>query len=1595
MAMTPPTFSSAIYDGASLLVVWQPAPNPGVSVTGYLVTVAGSDGSSLPTTFPGAGTTIGRVQTGALKTDVIYTVTVCVQSPGQPNACSPAYTLVVLQPALVSVDYDGHAVRMAWTPLPTTVTSIVSYTLSVFPTTGGVTQSVTIESARAASGVIPLTVPLTGAYSAQVLANTSYGVSSGTPKTNITTALPALLAAGYDGVTVSAGWMPPVTPILPVTSYLVLVSSPDGGSSFSTTALAGQTNANVTLPTPLTASKRYDLTIRAYAGTGISSSASTRLLVPLPRLKSVDWNGTTLAAAWEPVADPDPQTKEYRMVAYGVGGGALISQTIANPYANGGQFVSPAFTSGVPYMFSAYALTALAQAGSVPAGIFTAAPQIASVEFDGRQLTVRWNAFAAATQPAVAAFRVTAAAAGGQTFTKIVSDPFAVAATLDLTGVNASLPYAAQVSAIAVASVSTTAANSITATSAPAPLALSTPTLTSVTYDGARVLAAWEAPVGVTVTNYLIRVVARDGTTVQSTPLPPGDRTGSLAVGSPLSPTGGWTVSIVATTSGATVASPPLALLTELPLLETSAFDGANVLARWTPALTSDPAVSGYQLKAYSSQGGGTGITTVPNAAAREATVAIPGASTLAYVAQVCAYRGNVSGCSAALPLMQQTATLSGASYDGQNVTVQWAAVSGATAYAVAIVSGGATIVEQIVASATATTATLPAALDPAHAYAVSVRVTDAKGATGPAVTMPVISAVPGISNVVTSAANVVVTIDTSSTTGANGVSGYQASLYAGGRRVAGPIAAVTTANVTTATIPYATTAQTTYAASAQAVGATPASQAGPSSGATPVVSASPAFTSLDVTGTTATLAWQAVADPNVTGYLVTLTETGSNTATTHDTNGTTLAVTIDPNKSYTATVQALANAASGPAQAAAALTTASVGVSSALYDGGTLTVTWPAPGIAGASLIIVVTAGGSVVAQTPATGTSASIPIALARGGSYAAAVRVVSGAATGPTGAAMAIISAVPGVTQVVTGATQVVVTIDTSSTSGANGVSGYQASLYAGDRLVAGPTAAVTTAGVTTATIPYAVTPQTTYAVRVQAVGAVAATQAGPQGGAAPVISAAPSMIASGYDGANVTASWSGVTQPGVTGYAVTIADTTANTSQAPVFTVAQSISIATALQLTHAYTVSVQAIGDAATGPASSVSNAAANPLARSVGYFFPTAAVSQYAYLFRGDIRAPGASDITVYLPALFATPPAKVEVDPFTLTKVASPVDPSLPYTLTIPQNAAINVWAFTGNGIRTTLRTAYLAFLQEVEAPANGLLPGAMALLRQVIAQALPLTFAETLYYNYGLDALAGYVNLQPGMRLRVDFENRQFVSSDPGGTLSGFIGSGTSYYAISTLANGGAAPAVFDAFLAQMSLPNVSANIGGGAGVIDLQGSRFQQPYVRLFYPPTFPSSDSAGATGAAQNAVIAGAPTIAKLEEATSTYLRNRNFSGVTGIFWTYFRGRAVFVPEIACVAGGAPAYVPVGTTVRQLTEQIAPLPFGQAVTVQGFNYRRAIGNLVDQPAEVSASFAYARDNAVHFGFQPMTSSQYSGGLDAFDLPVLAGDVLVFGA
>src|SRR5919198_1292001 len=133
------------------------------------------------------------------------------------------------------------------------------------------------------------------------------------------------------------------------------------------------------------------------------------------------------------------------------------------------------------------------------------------------------------------------------------------------------------------------------------------------------------------------------------------------------------------------------------------------------------------------------------------------------------------------------------------------------------------------------------------------------------------------------------------------------------------------------------------------------------------------------------------------------------------------------------------------------------------------------------------------------------------------------------------------------------------------------------------------------------------------------------------------------------------------------------------------------------------------------------------------------------------------------------------------------------------------------------TLRADFDNLLLKLET--LGLKNGRLPLIRGWLAQALPQTFAETLYLRHGFDPVNRYVDLNPGMRLRIDFEAHQAV--DPASSaLNGFVGAGGTTADVVQLPSSqyGVVTAI-DPFLSSLQGFAVPAPNGGAGGGADLR--------------------------------------------------------------------------------------------------------------------------------------------------------------------------------
>ncbi len=390
-----------------------------------------------------------------------------------------------------------------------------------------------------------------------------------------------------------------------------------------------------------------------------------------------------------------------------------------------------------------------------------------------------------------------------------------------------------------------------------------------------------------------------------------------------------------------------------------------------------------------------------------------------------------------------------------------------------------------------------------------------------------------------------------------------------------------------------------------------------------------------------------------------------------------------------------------------------------------------------------------------------------------------------------------------------------------------------------------------------------------------------------------------------------------------------------------------------------------------------------------GFFFSPAEKGIYPYLyFAASASTLRPFEIRVDLDDVFVSPPRTL---PTNKQFELKPADSPFTYQVVVPAEKALFSPA---EPLRASLCQAFDSFLDALDAA--GLKPGRLRLIRGLLAQTLPLTFAETLYFRYGLDSAARQIDLSPEMRLRIDFQAHQAV--DPHESLlNGFVGAGSSYVQLGELAGGpeGAsalpsdATLTFDRFLALQRGMSVAPSGGGGGGGIDLQGAAAQMLHWRLVYPQSYPSSAATGQAMPQANPVLLGAPSRAELAKATQAYADGGAIeSPAVAVF---FRGRAAILPEIPVYLRGQRNYVVVGTTIRDLISGLSAMP-------------RMQGAHVDMTTQ-----AYSRvdsrvsgEDRLHWGIQfcPLILTSGLGGyqwygeaLDSFDLPVLSGDVFSF--
>lgn len=498
----------------------------------------------------------------------------------------------------------------------------------------------------------------------------------------------------------------------------------------------------------------------------------------------------------------------------------------------------------------------------------------------------------------------------------------------------------------------------------------------------------------------------------------------------------------------------------------------------------------------------------------------------------------------------------------------------------------------------------------------------------------------------------------------------------------------------------------------------------------------------------------------------------------------------------------------------------------------------------------------------------------------------------------------------------------------------------------------------AGPLTLTLPDGIPNTATVALR--GVAGELGVAVGPRGEAAVLLTVAPGGVRVAYDGSALRVCWAALASPLVDGYRViltaggtetVLGDTTASSGSWPA-----DIADATA-------TVTVRGLAGLALGAPSVPVPVYTEALVIGASFLAPQRGPKLTAF------------ELTLGLPELFParrTEPVELPLD-FVLAPAATE-----PYAYTLRIPASSKVWQF-GAG-RPDVIAKWGEALSELEA--LDLTPYGLAALTEAVSRSMPQTFAETLYFAYGLRFDEGYLDLRPGLVLRVEYESYQTVPADT--AVSGFITGGVADYEVASYDNGGTWTNGLDAFLAQLTLlggvevPDPSwresGQLYGSGGVLDLFAAPLEQPYARLVFPPTLESSlpSVKGSLRPQDNFVLLAAAGLEELDQATRE-IRAR--TSPTGVAAAYLRGRAVIRALVRVAVNGAPRLMPVGTTLGNLLASEGRRPPAVQVPLTGVTVHRprTAAALADGPAG---------DWPVLPGWQPRDPA-------ALDLPLLHGD------
>jgi hypothetical protein len=1479
---------------------------------------------------------------------------------------SPAMP-VVHPPSQVSTTvYDGASVTLGWSP--SADQSVTSYGAQVVSLASGQSWqgSGTATGGSVATGALTPALDCVARVSAQC-AGRADAVSVDAP---ILAAVPAITSARYDGDSLAVCWTPAAAPRVVAVTVQRLI---DGAVVEQTTLHdPGAASHCFVLANPLAAGHTHGLRIVALAEGGASSlSAVLTVPVQLPALQFASWNGTQVAAGWDALAGATAFSLEvitpgglYAQPA----GGVATSATLTLPGLPG--------DGGANRLVLAATLAGGVTVATPPLPLPGRLPVVERAELGSKELTVSWLPLADASAMITGWRASVISTSSGTTYPAQSDDPLCRA--LVISGLPGGGLDPAQTWVLTVEALSE---DGISAQTPPLAVVPKPPALDDGTYADCRMVATWPTlpdPSG-SLAGFALEVAGTglpDPITV-SVPGPMAS-SGVLLLDRPLEEDGNYTLTLVALSKdGVRTPDQPVAINSALPAGLRLVYDGAQVSMRWQPALS--PVASGQQLMVIGPASGMTYSTDIANISTSSGAVTAALGAGQPWLARVWA-TGGVAGGGLAVPVLLERPVITSVLYDGESVSLGWSPVVDprVTGYLVSVTPDGGKPLLLAVDGVLSAGARL--ALDAALPTTGNSKVTvTALAGAAESLSDPVTldTAQPQVSAILYSGGKVSATWASSANPA---VTGYVLTVTAqSGRSFSQPVPGLASTSGTVAVGGSLGTEQG-WRVSVQTQTA-----AGVSAGSTPagLISEIPELTAVSYDGAKVDAAWIAPPDPvfGLASLQLVVCPAGSPTpdyqqaiADPLQRSGNVAAAGLGQGK--VAEIRAVA--ASGAVTASApvpVLVTSPAGLAVA-YGAETVCASWTDCG-ALAYRVELTAASGLLLAAETVDGTTARLKGPLDPSVETDLRVALVEGVSIGPASAPVPVIAGLCLPSSTLTQGNSV--TVAWTNPPVTAGVTAWKVRLYQNGTQIDLQTSTDGKPVKFTLAKPAI---GACYEATVQMTGA---STTGGETPPAPVLAVAPASMTAVLDGAVLDASWPAFTDPRTTGYTVTLyqGGTVVATLAADGTRLRAPVSLPA--DGTGRFTATVRALAGLAVGPES-----AAVPVpGQGYSYYQTPAQATVVPWLYRSQSPTPlpsPASAFTLYVPQIFtAAPTLPITSGAFSL--VAATDGSAYPYMMAF---AADNiVWTFTNEAIRGTLRADFDAFLLAVEAA--GTTEFGLSLLRQVLALGLPLTYAETLYYRYGFDPVNRTCDLMAGMDVTLDGQVYQFEgTSSSAANLSGFVpGGGRDYGVGSYVYSNGARYNGFDAFLSMLTGVSLPPNTKGSGGVVDLYATGFRRAWWRLLYPASLNGGDSAGSYSFANNMAVLGCNSFADLQSATATYLKTGSFASSTVDYAaTFFRGRMIATPQVKVSVDGQLRSVPVGTTVRQLTQGIGQLPAANQMSFGGIALARQTGCLVNC-LQSDLGQQVGEVNPIALSAAAFTIQ--TGQADCLDLPVLGGDHL----